>query len=366
MTLTAPAWVRDAVAATHRAEWSVEVIGASGVPIPIPVAAGALRSSADSYPRHTADIALSDMRLTPDSGDALLTPFGNRLRITYRLDDLAGNTYEVRPVPDLVIDTVEVERGEEVSLRVTASDPSLVIDTDAFLTPTNPAPDEDTVSTAVEYLIRRTFPSAVIVDTVNATKYVGAQYQHDGSPWACIESLADSVGAECYVRAPDGAFVFRPVPAVGSIRPPDVLAVGEGGTVGNSRSLLIRGYNRVGLSFRSATDADRTLIGGWTDLSSGPLNARGRYGRVTLVESRDLDRTQAEADAAAAAYARRSAGRVRDVTITATERPWLEVGDTVGVTLPGGSDDLVLTEIAHDLTGAPSVYRFRTDTLGPV
>lgn len=365
MSISVPAWARAAVTRTHRVEYACSIVTGTGGEIPLPVTAGDLRQTADAYPRHSVDLSIGDMSLAPVSGFSPLTPFGNLLRVRYTLDDLAGNMLTFQPCPDLLIDSVAIVRGSDTRIDVTASDRSLAIDTDSFTVPTDPPAGFLTVSGLIGWLIRRTYPAAVIVDTLNSARYVGAQFQLDGSPWAAIESLADSVGGEVYQRA-DNAFVVRPVPAVGAINAGDDLRTGIDGTVTETSSRLIRGYNRVALAFRSDAADDRTIVGTWADRSGGALDVGGRYGRVTLAETRDLDTTQAGANSAAQAYARRSAGRVRDVEVTATPRPWVEVGDTLTVGFVQGSDDLVLTEVGHDLTGGPSVYRFRTDTLGPV
>jgi Domain of unknown function (DUF5047) len=366
VSVTVPDWVRDAVADTHSIKWSVYgLYAAGGAPVPLPVTAGDLLQSSDAYPRHTARVTLGDMSLAPVNGSSLLTPFGNRLRIRATVSDLTGRSAVIAPCPDLLIDTVTVARGDDVRLEISGSDLSLGVDTDAFTVPTDPPVGFTTVSALIGWLIRRTYPAAVIVDTLNSVLPVGSQYQMDGSPWAMIEGLADSAGGEVYQRA-DNAFIVRPVPAVGEIDAGDVLTVGPGGTVTGTSSTLLRGYNRVALAFRSDAADDRTIVGSWADRSTGPLSVNGPYGRVTLAETRDLDASQSRADAAAVAYARRVAGRVRDAEVTATARPWVETGDTITVGFTQGADALVLTEAVHDLTGAPSRYRFRTDTIGPI
>lgn len=109
------------------------------------------------------------------------------------------------------------------------------------------------------------------------------------------------------------------------------------------------------------------MLGLWADRSGGVLDVGGPYGRVTLAETRDRAATQAEADEAAARYARRVAGRVRDVDVTTVGRPWVEPGDTVRVVFPNGADSLVVTRAEHQLGPVPeSRFTFRTDTLGPV
>jgi Domain of unknown function (DUF5047) len=359
--LTVPEWAEAAIADTHRAEWTVDLLPLTGPPIRLPVTAGNVRSDAGTYPRHTATVSVGDMSLAPVIASDPLVPFGSRLDLRYTLTDPTGRTFTIRPVPPLIVDTVEVERGGAVGIEVTASDASLAVDTDALIAPTDPPPGATDVSQAIAWLIRRTWPDAVIVDEVASDQWVGKGWQADGSPWAAIEGLGDRVGAEVYVDAAERWRVRR-VPSIGD--PVATLATGPGGTVTALRSRIVRGYNRVALVFR--TDTGATVQGVWADRSGGPLDVSGPYGRVTLVESRDGAVTEAEADAAAARYARRAAGRVRDVEIEAPALPWIECGDTVRVRFPTRPDELVMLAADHDLTGArPSRYTFRTDTQGP-
>jgi hypothetical protein len=325
------------------------------------VTGGRLTVDAGAYPRYTASIDLGDLTLAPRRASDPLTPFGARVTLDYTIADGTGRTAWVRPCPPLIVDGVDVGRGRSTGLTVTASDPSLTVDVDAFLAATDPPVGARTVSEAVAYLIRRTDPDAVIRDSVDSAAPLGDGYQFDGSPWALIEELADGTGAECFVDL-DAAYVFRPVLPIGD--PAGVLAVGKGGTIVGTRSRVVRGHNRVALRFRDAAGAP--VIGVWADRSGGPTDV-SRMGRVTLVESRDRRASPSQADAAAATYGRRVAGRIRDVEVEAVAAPWFEPGDTIDVTFPTGTDRLVLRTVEHDLTAAEaSRYVFRTDTLGPV
>jgi hypothetical protein len=360
--LTVPDWAPDALSDVARPSWRITLDPVNGPPVVLPVTAGTLRADAATYPRHTLDVSIGGLDLAPVTAADPLTPFGARLIVEYTLTDPTGRTFTIRPAPPLILDTVEVSRGDDVGIRLTGSDDSLAVDTDAYLVPTDAPASAQTVSALIAHLIRRTFPAAVIDDRIGSGRYVGNGWQVDGSPWAAIESLADSVGAECYVD-PAGRFVLRPVPALGT--PVATFATGPGGTITGLRSTIVRGYNRVGLVFRD--DDGRIVRGLWADRSGGPLDVSGAYGRVSLSEPRDREASQSEADAAASRYARRAAGRVRDVEVTAPAAPWIETGDTVRVRFPSRPDDLSLLAVEHDVTGATaSRYRFRTDTVGPV
>lgn len=362
MTLTVPAWARAALAYPHAADWQATLIPTSGQPFRLPLTAGSLRIDALAYPRYTADLSLGDLSLAPFSTTSPVLPFGAQLRLDYVLSDSSGRTVTVRPCPTLLVDEVEVGRGRSVGMSIRASDPSLAISTDVYSVPSSLPSTARTVSAAIAYLIRRTFPAAVIDDRVDSTAYVGNGFTVDGDPWAAIESLADTIGADVYVDTTD-RFIVAPTP---SIKPTatDTLRTGPGGTVVGTRSRVIRGYNRVLVVFRD--DDGRVIVGRWADESGGPLDVDGPYGRVTYTESRDREVTPTQADAAAAALARRTAGLVRDVEVEAVGAPWIETGDTVSVVLPTGEDRLVLTAVEHDLSGlGPSRYTFRTDTLGP-
>jgi Domain of unknown function (DUF5047) len=356
-----PAWVPAAMRTTHRARWTVTAHPVDGDPVNVPISAGSLTADATAYPRYRCDLSVAGLDLAPRRAADPLTTFGSTLTFRWTLTTPDGRTVTLAPVPPLLIDTVTTERGASVRLDVSASDASLAIDTDEFLTATTPPPDARTVTTAIAWLIRRTFPDAVIIDAVGSVRPLGNDYSVTGSPWAAIEALADTIGADVWVH-PDGGFRVTRVPAVAA-NGVGLLATGDGGTIVNTRSTLIRGYSRVALVHRDA--AGKPVIGLWADRSGGPMDVGGPYGRVTLREDRDRHASQSEADDAAARYARRAAGRVRDLTVEAVGMPWHEPGDTLAVQLPSGSDLLVLTAVRHDLTAAASEYTFRTDTLGP-
>jgi hypothetical protein len=362
MTLTVPAWVRAAIANPHAAEWQATLIPTSGAPFRLPITAGSLTIDATRYPRSSVSLDLGDLSLAPSGQASPVLPFGAQLRIDYLLSDPAGRTVTLRPCPTLLVDEVEVGRGRSVGMSLTASDPSLAISTDVYAVPTTLPASARTVSTAIAYLIRRTFPAAVIDDRIGSTASTGVGFTVDGDPWAAIESLADTIGADVYVDTTD-RFVVAPTPSIKAVAT-DTLRTGPGGTIVGTRSRVIRGYNRVLLSFRG--DDGRVIVGRWADQSGGPLDVDSRYGRVTYTESRDRGATQTQADTAAARLARRTAGLVRDVEVEAVGAPWIETGDTVSVVIPTGEDRLVLSMVDHDLTGlGPSTYTFRTDTLGP-
>jgi hypothetical protein len=364
MSLAIPAWCRTAITETHRSSWSARIVSPTGTEVELPITAGRLLIDADRYPRTSAEVSVGDLSLVPRLSSDPLLPFGSVLQLVYRLESTAGDVVELRPAPELLVDSIRVDRGSSVGFRITAADRSLAVDTDVYPVPTSLPSTSRTVESAIEYLLKRTRSTSVldVGPGVAGSTPIGDGYTLDGSPWAAIEDLADTVEAECFVL-PSGRFTLQLRPAVTA--PVDQLRTGPGGTITDAASTVIRGYNRVLLTYRDA--AGRTILGRWADTSSGPLRVSGPYGRVTLAEPRDRVASQAQADAAAARLARAVAGRVRDVELQAVGAPWLLPGDTVGVVLPTGSDDLVLTAVEHDLTGlGSSSYRFRTDTLGPI
>jgi hypothetical protein len=101
----------------------------------------------------------------------------------------------------------------------------------------------------------------------------------------------------------------------------------------------------------------RRRVGLWEDTSAtSPTRVAGPYGRHTYREDLSVDRgelpSQAEADAAALAMARRVVGRLRGVSVRAVPAPWLLPGDTVRLTMLGGlTEDHVVQAVEHPVTG---------------
>lgn len=101
--------------------------------------------------------------------------------------------------------------------------------------------------------------------------------------------------------------------------------------------------------------AEHARVGVWQDTSTGPSSVTGPYGRHVATEEYRVERgtlpTQAAADAAALAMARRQAGAFRTVNLRTVPAPWVEPGDTVRVEFLGGSSEtLQVRGMTLDLT----------------
>lgn len=107
-------------------------------------------------------------------------------------------------------------------------------------------------------------------------------------------------------------------------------------------AMVIRGRRRVGV---------------WEDTRPTSVTyVSGPYGRHTYREDYQVERgtlpSQAEADAAALAMARRVTGRLRGVTLRAIPAPWLLPGDTARITMLGGlTEDHVVQAVRMPLPG---------------
>jgi hypothetical protein len=138
-----------------------------------------------------------------------------------------------------------------------------------------------------------------------------------------------------------GDYWTIPVRVVRAVKHPDSPAMFPGGTALDVH-VRIRPRRRVGT---------------WSDTSpTSPTRVGGPYGRHTYREDLAVERgdlpSQADADAAALAMARRVVGRFRQVTARGVPAPWIVPGDTVRLGMLGGlTESHVVQSITHPLSG---------------
>jgi hypothetical protein len=143
-----------------------------------------------------------------------------------------------------------------------------------------------------------------------------------------LQEIADAWPALLRVD-PWGQVVFKaPLPSL----PTPVLTLSDG-----NRGTLVRApradsrkdaYNVVIASTSNTSDAD---FAGIAAITSGPMSINGEYGVVTKEWSSSLLRTQAEADAAAAADLAQSNRAAQTIPVTMAPDPRIELDDPVAI-----------------------------------
>jgi hypothetical protein len=193
---------------------------------------------------------------------------------------------------------------------------------------------------------------------------VGPRETWQGDPWAAVEDVADSGGAEAYFDRMD-RLTIRPAPTPRTGDDVVTLRTGESGTLVDYRSRVDRsGVNRARVAFTSA-GGERDVVSTAT-LTSGPARWEGPYGRVRGDFTRYGNPSQAQADRASSAFLSRMGGILRACELTAAPDPRVECGDTVRIVWANGAVERhVVTFVSWPLLlDGPMTIRTRTTVEG--
>jgi hypothetical protein len=326
--IPAPIGYLSAATRTHVPVWRVSMDTPAGLVV-LPVLDGSITKDNATAGRCRATITIPTQPVAQLIDQAMI-PTGQRLLFEYTIQHFGVwvtiadlDVIRSRIVrPDSVWQVDAVDRGARVGLDDTARG--------GWVPQTT-----GTIAAAIQYIVRRTFPSTVFAITGPAlTQTVPPDSKTFGDPWELALRMAEAAQSELFFRAHDRVCVVRPKPDVGT--PVDSLAVGQAITAVDLDHEA--GYNTVGLRYlNQAGDVLRTGI--WKDTrTDSPVSVQRFGAHVVLAEDKQVDTppAQADADAAAAAIGRRAGGRARAPSIRHVARPWLEPGDTVEVTYAGG------------------------------
>jgi len=311
---------------------------------------GTLNHDVSMWPNITADLTVQTGNVVPAALPTALTPYGGWAKIELgnvapaSLSGFGGTaTTDWYTLATLKVTEVETDYPSG-AIRVQLADVSAQIDERAFELPYK-ATTSILTSAFVTNLVAST---ATVVNNLGALdRSMSATHQADGSVWqAVVDALA---AASAHARIDElGRIVLEPLPAL-KITPDQVFTFGSRGTLVGYRTRLRWGPNRIAIRFtdpawrpqatyaaqgtQGQQDAPITL-GTWEDTTTGsPTHITGYYGRHSFVWSKQQKVTQAEADAAAAAFGRRVRGRVALTTIDVVPAPWVVPGDTIAVDL---------------------------------
>lgn len=182
---------------------------------------------------------------------------------------------------------------------------------------------------AIAALVSDGFPGVTVTDTSTDTGTLISETTWSGTRWDAINSLANDGNLQCFF-APDGSFIIRDVPVIGS--PVYLLRTADGGTITayNRERPLDKLYNAVTVK-PSTTDGSQT----WSQLTveitdtSSPRH-KSKVGVRSLVLS-NMTGTLAEATAVATKKLVQVQGQTETIALEAIANPALEVGDTVQI-----------------------------------
>ncbi len=357
-----PASWPSAASGNHRPIWSVDILTLTGTLLrgPLPVTGGQLTMYEGGSPRTEANIDVPAAAV-PALLDQALLPTGNRLRLSYRIHP------DPSPVvmADLDIVASAIARPEAV-WTIAAADRAARVALDDLGRGDVPGLAGMTAGQAIGALVRRTFPGEPVQVTGRAaTVQVPLRFTEGdltGSPWGHVDTIAASAEAEAFYGRATRTCIVRDIPDTAD--PVDRLSVGEGGQITGTVVKHEAAFNTVAVVYVDPDGGTRTGL--WTDTRPDSPVAVQRLGsRVVRATRTDVTAlpTQAQADAAAAAQARKYAGRARAAEIRHPARPWLDPGDTVEVTYLGGPTEAqVIESVGIDLgPDNMQVTRLRND-----
>lgn len=317
----------------------------------MPVVSGTLSRDASQWPRVSLTLTLPTSQ-TPQPLPPQITPFGAQVILTMGATDAAGEHSYTAATLD--VDTVEVARPDS-AVTIHAASSEARVNEDRYDTVTATA--AGTAPAIVTALVRRTLPlCAVTVTLSDLTAYAAAAFNLDGDVWPTIEALMNGRGGQAYFDA-TGSLVIADTVAPGAS---PALVVAAGVSLVSYRSIRKWGPNRVAVAYtRELSDGvgAARVTGLWQDTRGGETDVGGPYGRHTArsdetVPTAGAFPTVGVANAAALALARRTAGLVRALSLTAVPAGWLEPGDTVRLALLGGTiEDHVCQSVDVDVTG---------------
>jgi hypothetical protein len=181
----------------------------------------------------------------------------------------------------------------------------------------------------------------------------------DGDVWPAIEAVMTAGDSEAVFNS-QGELVLRATPVRAStpaLKLTTAEAGAKGGTLTGYRSIRGWGPNKLVSQYREGDDSGQAIRrnGIWEDTGTiaGTGTAYGRHTEITVtVVDNGNPPTQAAADRAALALARRHRGDFRSIELRCIPAPWLTPGDTVSVALLGGApaERLLVRSVSWPLT----------------
>ena len=323
-----PAGYLTAASNTHAPVWRVSMGTPKGL-VPLPILGGSITKDTATAGRCRGTVTIPTQPV-PQPIDQAMIPTGQRLLFEYSIAHFGAWV----TIADLDVIRSRIIRPDSV-WRVEAVDKGARVGLDDTARGSWVPQTTGTIAAAIQYIVRRTFPSTVFSITGPAlTQTVPADSKTFGDPWELALRMAEAAQSELYFRGHDGVCVVRPKPDIGA--PVDSIAVGQSVTQVDLDHEA--GFNTVGLRYlNQAGDVLRTGI--WNDTrTTSPVSVQRLGSHVVLAEDKKVDAapSQAEADSAAAAIGRRAGGKARAPSLRHVCRPWLEPGDTVSVTYAGG------------------------------
>lgn len=182
---------------------------------------------------------------------------------------------------------------------------------------------------AIAAIVSAGFPGVTVTDIATDTGTLQSEQTWSGTRWDAIQQLATDGNMDCFF-APDGSFVMRDLPTLGT--PVYLMRTAEGGTITayTRERPLDKLFNAVVVKPKT-TDGSQTWSQVFVEITD---TASPRHKSKVGVRSLTLDNvtgTEAQALAIATAKLEQVQGRTETVALQAIANPALELGDTVQI-----------------------------------
>lgn len=311
-----------------RTDGAVESIEHTGGSVPV---------DRGSQARRTCSVTCADVSLIPRTPTDKLAVYGATLRIS-RGVQYSNGVSELVPLGVFRVDEVtgDIDDGPVV---INGKSLESVVAADRF---TEPYRASGLAVGAIEALIQRSIPEAVVVSTA-ADAAIGARtWDIEDDPWEAIAEIAATIGAEVYCDA-DGVFTVAELPDLLEATPVWTIAAGEGGVyVAASRGMSVDGVFNGVLARGENTETDTAPVSALvvdTDPGS-PTYWSGPFGHRPTFHSSATLLTEAQCTSAATLLLRSAQAPNASADISALPNPALEPGDVIRVVYPDGTKEL--------------------------
>jgi hypothetical protein len=322
----------EAVQTVHRVASYFEVMDGDDVLAPIEIIDGTVTYDAQAEVRSSLDlqVAVTDDEIIPVDADSLLVPYGNDIVAWsgVRFDDLD----ELIPMGRFRIQSASVgDTGEDLTLDVSCQDRACRIIEAQF--------EEDKTwlageQTALE--IMRAIISAIYPDLDTDTYFTlddfdvpAIQASAGDDPWAFVQDIAASVGADLYFND-DGIPVMTPTPT----------ATGEADRTFNEGEVL----TSAGKDWTRDAIANKVLVTGDSGSLTTPITGEaldnnpnsptyyfGKFGRVPFFYSSQFITTDVQAGDAAQGILSTKIGLDQQIDFGSLIDPRARALDIIGV-----------------------------------
>ena len=292
---------------------------------------GSVRLDERSNVRRALSVSSGDSTLMPSPvSDRALWPTDTDLQVFAGLAYPQGDS-EMVPVGVFRLSSVTRSSLRSHEISIEGGDYASVLAAHGFERPWN-LPAGSSVTAHIRAMVLETLPWVEVVDLTGSKRAAPAgSGAFESDRWGAIRFLADSIAADVGFDA-YGRFVVKPMPTLKS--EPDIVV-----DYGLPRSIMTDvgvsvSADRVYNSVTASSSADDVTAWATIRRTDGPFAWRAGYQRPRRFAS-PLLRSGAQCAAAARSILARSGALTEEVTPRCAPNPAVDIGDTVGVPLPG-------------------------------